>query len=313
MSRKRDAESCDPPVPIQFSGTGRFTLDARKMVDAHTGPDGSRSCEYNFVNLFCWEQVYKYQWFVFEGRLIIYDGKNNCLFMPLGEPLSPEVLYAVSRHLMNVMELSPHICLASPAYVEAYPDIHNFYTVTEDRDAAEYIYLAKSLMELKGNKLHKKRNLISQFKRKYPGYRVTPINTASLVTVKSFARDLLLTREPVPASLTEEFSAMEKAFGNWDALGLEGLLLTVDDNVAAFSIFSRLNRDTYNIHFEKSNIAFKGAAQVINQETAGFLADKALYINREQDLGVPGLRQAKLSYAPHHLLTHYLLTLKSAG
>ncbi|MCG8619009.1 MAG: phosphatidylglycerol lysyltransferase domain-containing protein, partial [Desulfobacterales bacterium] len=115
----------------------------------------------------------------------------------------------------------------------------------------------------------------------------------------------------VPQSLIEEAAAIEKAFDNWDRLGLEGLVVTVDDNIAAFAVFSPLNLDTFNVHFEKANIAYKGAAQVINQETARYLSDRAVYINREQDLGIPGLRQAKMSYDPHRLLVPWVLKLKA--
>ncbi len=300
----------NPDKAIRFSKVGSFNLEDRQMVQGFVDRYAIQSCEYSFVNLFCWQQVYQYRWFSFEGRLLIYDGVNHCLFMPLGEPFEPEALYTLSHHLMNIMELSPNICLASSAYIDAHPGISDFYTVTEERDAAEYIYLTRHLAELKGNKLHKKRNLVSQFKRRYPDFRILPITDTNRMAVKDFSRDLLLTREPVPKSLQEEYSAMEKAFDNWDALKVQGLLLTVEDKIAAFSIFSRLNQDTSNVHFEKANIAFKGAAQVINQETAVFLADKVKYINREQDLGIPGLRQAKLSYEPRRLLTPFLLKLK---
>jgi hypothetical protein len=229
--------------------------------------------------------------------------------MPLGKPVDPKSLYALSCRFAD-MGLSPNICLATESYIEAYPFIDRFYGVQEDRDAAEYIYLAKSLAALKGSKLHKKRNLISQFKRRYPDYRTKPITGTNRAEVKQFTRDLLETMDPIPKSLAEEFCAMETAFDHWEQLDIQGLVVSVEDKIAAFSIFSPLNFETYNIHFEKSNIAFKGAAQVINQETALFLAEKTKYINREQDLGIPGLRQAKLSYEPHHLLTPRVLTWK---
>jgi hypothetical protein len=311
MTNNCYGDNVTPDNAVRFSGSGSFDLEDRQMVQGFVDRYAIQSCEYNFVNLFSWQDVYKYRWFSYEGRLLIYDGRNHCMFMPLGEPFEPEALYALSHHLMNIMELSPNICLASSAYIDAYPRIRDFYTVAEDRDAAEYIYLTRNLAELKGNKLHKKRNLVSQFKRRYPDFRVLPITKANRSAVKEFSRDLLLTREPVPQSLQEEYSAMEKTFDYWDGLKVQGFLLTVGEKIAAFSIFSRLNADICNVHFEKANIAFKGAAQVINQATAIFLADKVKYINREQDLGIAGLRQAKLSYEPRRLLTPFLLKLKT--
>lgn len=291
---------------LSLENSGNFDIQNKSLVQGFTDRNPIRSCEYNFVNLFCWQPVYRYKWYLYKDRFIIHDGFNNCLFMPLGPEFDPKDLYELSCCFLN-MDLSPNICLASDGYIEKYPWIDQFYRVEKDRDAAEYIYLTQSLAELKGSKLHKKRNLISQFKRRYPDFKTVPITGGNKGSVKAFAKDLLATLEPVPRALIEEFIAMGRAFDHWEELDIEGLLLTVGDKIAAFSIFSPLNNDTYNIHFEKANIAFKGAAQMINQETASFLAEKSVYVNREQDLGIAGLRQAKLSYSPCELILPYTL------
>jgi len=87
----------------------------------------------------------------------------------------------------------------------------------------------------------------------------------------------------------------------------EGGILQINGRLIAFSIFSRLNRETADVHFEKSDTTVKGAAQVINQETARSLAGRFSWINREQDLGIDGLRQAKRSYMPDQILMPYTL------
>lgn len=287
----------------------KIDLSTRSLILDLMNTPPHPSCEYNFVNLFCWKGVYRYSWFIHEERLVIHDGKDNTLFMPLGPVLAPESLHSLSVRAMG-MGLSGDIFLATQDYIDRFPHLDRYYTITRDRDAAEYIYLAENLADLTGTKLHKKRNLISQFKRKYPDYRVLPVTRENLSEVRGFSEDLLEISDPVPQSLAEEFSAMEKAFDNWEDLSLQGIVVAVDDKIAAFSIFSPMNADTFNVHFEKSNLAFKGAAQVINRETAEFLRDKTRYINREQDLGIPGLRQAKLSYDPHHLFIPYTLKFK---
>ncbi len=294
---------------ITLNQVGDFNLEARSLILDFLNRFPNQSCEYNFVNLFCWKDIYRYSWYVYKERLVIYDGLNQVIFMPLGKPMLPASLHALSKRFADIGH-SANICLASKDYLETYPEFEQFYSAEPDRDAAEYIYLTKSLVDLKGTKLHKKRNLIAQFKRKYPDYRVLPITLDNCQKVAGFARDLLMTLDPVPKSLADEYVAIEAAFSNWEALGLEGLVLMVADKIAAFSVFSPLTDDTWNIHFEKSNMAFKGAAQVINWETASVLADRAKYLNREQDLGIKGLRQAKLSYEPDHLLIPYTFTFK---
>ncbi len=125
-----------------------------------------------------------------------------------------------------------------------------------------------------------------------------------------FERRLLADRPSVPRSLVEESDAMDMAFSHWNDLGLSGLMLMVKDEIVAFAVFSPLSSDTWDVHFEKSDMAFKGAAQMINYETAKFLKGTARYINREQDLGISGLRKAKLSYVPHALIEPYFIVPK---
>ncbi len=288
----------------------KFDLSVRSMVLDLLNTTPHPSCEYNFVNLLCWEGLYQYSWFIHEGRMVIHDGADHIMFMPLGPAMDPEFLKDLSFSALE-MGLSPDIGLVTQDYIDQFPNLNQYYTITQDRDSAEYIYLTENLADLKGTKLHKKKNLISQFKRKYRDYRVLPVTNENKSKVKDFAEDLLGISDPVSTTLAEEFLAMKNAFDLWDELGLQGIVVVVEDIIAAFSVFSPMDEDTFNIHFEKSNLAFKGAAQIINQETAKFLKGKTRYINREQDLGIPGLRQAKLSYEPHHLFTPYILRFKA--
>jgi len=301
---------CDPEQLATFPTPCRFKLEDQARVRSFIDRFNPESCEFNFSNLFCWQEVYQYSWFLHEGRLVIYDGVNKCGFMPMGSKFSPEELVALSHHLIS-MGFEPDLTVFSGSYQESYPDIERFYTIREERDNAEYIYQVDSLVELKGTRLHKKRNLISQFKRHNIDYSVMPLKGVDLLAARDFARHLLETRENPGKDLVDEFKAIENAFDYFDSLGFEGIGLWTDNRLVAFSVFSPLNKDTYNIQFEKSDMAFKGAAQVINQETARYLQKKCLYLNREQDLGIKGLRQAKLSYEPQRLLIPQTLIFKN--
>jgi hypothetical protein len=229
--------------------------------------------------------------------------------MPLGEDLEPEKLFALSKKAIDA-GLSGSIGLVPESYVALWQDLDRYFSITSDRDAADYVYLTEELAALKGNKLHKKRNLISQFKRAYSDYSIIPINEQNCKDVMHFERRLFAAMPSVSCSLVDESDAMAMAFSHWNNLDLSGLMLLVKDEIAAFAVFSPLSSDTWGVHFEKSDVAFKGAAQMINCETAKFLKGTARYINREQDLGIPGLRRAKLSYAPHALIEPYFLVPK---
>ena len=108
----------------------------------------------------------------------------------------------------------------------------------------------------------------------------------------------------------EELLAIGNIFSNFERLNIEGIALFAESKFAAFAIFSRHLDGSYIVHIEKSDKRIKGAAQVINKECAKYLSDKCVYINREQDLGIPGLRHAKKSYAPEFVLINYDFFLK---
>jgi len=285
---------------------GKFDLETRPRILDFLGLYPPCSCEYSFVNLFCWQTLYRYSWFFYQDSLVIHDDRSQALFMPLGDDFAPEALFSLSKKAVAA-GLSGNIGLVPESYVTIWQDLARYFSITSDRDAADYIYLTEDLAGLKGNKLHKKKNLISQFKRAYPDYSLIPMNEDNCTHVMRFERRLLDRMPSIPRSLAEESVAMSMAFSHWNDLGLSGLILMVGDEIAAFAVFSPLSPDTWDVHFEKSDVNFKGASQMINHETAKFLRGTAQYINREQDLGIPGLRQAKLSYVPHALITPYFL------
>lgn len=299
----------DTSQTINFPTAGLFELSDRQMVQIYIDKYAPESCEYNFANLFAWQEAYHYSWCLYKGRLLVYDGKSQSAFMPLGEPLDAGELADLARHLLQ-NGLNPEIGLVTAEYLSDHPDVDRWFEVVPERDYAEYIYSAEKLTRLTGTKLHKKRNLIAQFKRACPDYELVPLHPGNLEEALSFSRDLLYSRGEPSGTLLDEFAAIQKAFEFWGHLCMEGLAVYVAGRMVAFSVFSRINRDTYNVQFEKSDFSYKGAAQLINQETARYVSEKCLFINREQDLGLKGLRQAKLSYEPEKLLLPHSLIFK---
>lgn len=310
MQYRCDEKDAEPSQQTLFTDQGGFGTGSLPWIRDIFHRFPPETCETSPVNLFAWGPIYNYSWFLYKGRFVVYDGRNNIILMPVGCPMSPQELYTLSHHMMD-RGLSSSICQVTKAYISENPEVTDYFTVEAERDGAEYIYSMENLVRLNTEKLHKKKNLVSQFHRRYPGFKVAPMDTPLRERCLAFARDQLAARTPVPRSLEEEFSAMQRAFDNWEALSLGGLVILVEDRIAAFAVFSRLNRSTFDVHFEKADLSFKGAAQVINQETAKVLEDDGTYINREQDLGIPGLRQAKLSYEPYRLVVPHVLRLKT--
>ena len=119
-------------------------------------------CEYSFANLFMWGDIYKTRWLLQEDRLWLYNGHDDLMLMPVGRPLDIAGLVAVSDGLRRAGK-SGNFVLVDPDFVQENPDLGRSFNVAADPDNGDYIYLNQKLVDLPGNKLHKKRNLINQF------------------------------------------------------------------------------------------------------------------------------------------------------
>ncbi len=295
-------------IPI-FPDFKMFSSKDRNLIHGFLDQYDQVSCEYSFFNLFCWQKEYGLCFCLYKNRLLILDKKDNYFLMPLGKTLAPKKLAELSQNMKHLGK-SCDIALVPHEYLIANPKIKKYYSAAPQKDSDEYIYSVKKLADLKGKKLQKKKNLISQFKKKYPDFCVKRIQGPLIKKSLTLARNILDTSKGLIKTLLEEHSALEQALSIINGSLMDGLAITVEGKVVAFSIFSRLTTSTYDIHFEKSDLSFKGAAQVINHETAKYLKDKCEYINREQDLGIKGLRQAKLSWDPHILFKPFLLAFR---
>jgi hypothetical protein len=284
-------------------------LKDKSLIKGFNHKFSPMSCEYSFANLFAWRDIYDISWTLFQERLILHDGVEGYTLMPLGPAMEPTELVDLSLSLVKAGK-SGNIALVPAEYVTANPDLNNYYTLVEDPDYDDYLYSTEALAELKGKKLHKKRNLISQFNRLYPDAGIEGLTPKVRDICLDFAKRLHREAETVTRTTTEEQLAIKEAFTSFEPLGLEGIAILVDGAVRAFAVFSPLNEFTFDIHFEKADFEFKGVSQAINRATAIHLRDRCRLINREQDLGIPGLRHAKRSYEPLKLFKTFALKLR---
>lgn len=294
------------PPKNDFPKFNPFKLTHHAFIQAYLDYFQPESCEYNFANLFTWQGKNDLFWTVFENRVIIYDATLPGAFFPLGEPMVPEELVILSLNLKQ-LGLTPDFHTVPKSYIAQFSELEKYYQVSQSRDSAEYIYDVAALCELKGKKLRKKRNLISQFKKTHPEYRVHSFKGIYIQKAFDLVKKQRDRFKEIPRSIQQEFYAIKKAFEYMRDLNMEGLVLEVNNKLVAFSLFSPLSQDTYDIQFEKSDHDYKGSAQIINQETACYLKDTCRFLNREQDMGIKGLRKAKLSYAPEKLIIPYTL------
>lgn len=177
--------------------------------------------------------------------------------------------------------------------------------VTEDRNSFDYLYLREELADLPGNRYHKKKNRINYFATRH-AHEVDILSprhrSGCLALLDVWYR--MAEHEENP-SLDLELEASAEALGMAPELGLEGVVVTVGGEVKAFALGERLNAETAVCHFEKADPFMEGLSQLVNREFSRLLFTDCRFVNREQDLGEPGLRKAKLSYHPVELVRKF--------
>ncbi len=267
-------------------------------------------CEYNFANLFMWGDIYQTRWLLQENRLWLYNGHDDLMLMPVGRALDMAGLVAVSDGLRREGK-NGNFVLVDPDFVQENPGLGDFFKVEADPDNGDYIYLSQKLIDLPGNKLHKKRNQINQFLAQNPDYSQRELQPSDLGACLELAEKWCRLRICAELDFSHETSALKRALNHFDDLGLQGVAISLGGELAAFSIYSRLNSNMADVHFEKFAPEVKGIGQVINWDTAKSLSGSYKYVNREQDLGIEGLRQAKRSYSPEYILNAYSLERKT--
>jgi len=267
---------------------------------------GKLSCEYVFPNLFMWAEIFKLRWLLDRGLLLLHSARDDVTLMPVGKPFGIQELLAVSDRSIREGG-SGDFALFDTDYVEKNPRLSDSFEINLDPANADYVYSVESLCELKGNKLHRKKNLLSQFLRNNPDYSCEDMDRRYFHDCFTLAEKWCRDRLCKEIGFAHETSALKRGFDNFQELGLQGIAMRLNGNLAAFSIFSELNQNTADVHFEKYDPRIKGAAQAINWETARRLRGKYKYINREQDLGIEGLRRSKKSYLPEFMIASYVL------
>ena len=260
-----------------------------------------KSCDYAICNLMTWGKIYKNSFTIWKEHLVIVNPKYDYVMYPVGPGLSAKEL----RELVDIYREGNHhtqLVLIPEDWQIKTPDITQYFQLREDRDWADYVYLIENLVKLSGKKLAKKKNLVSQFIRTYPEYQVMPITSEKKDVIIRFSEKWRRERNMEGIYLNAEFQAIKNTMEMWDQIPVEGIIICYKNRISAFSIFSEQTNDMATEHFEKFDPEMKGSAQVINWETAKYLQHRYIWLNREQDMGLPGLRQAKNSYMPSYLV-----------
>lgn len=287
----------------------KIDLSKRTEYNKYLTACGERGCEYSLVNLYMWGRQ---RAAILHDCLVLFSQfqRKSVYPFPVGDGDVGAVLDAIihdARARGLQCRLTSMTAADCAVLEECYPGQFCFHP---DRNSSDYIYDIEKLATLPGRQYQRKRNHLNRFRLNHPDCRMIPIDEALLPRVKAMAEEWYASRS---ASDPEndfhmEQVALRRAFEKWEELGLYGVVLMENGKILAMTAGSFLNEKTFDVHFEKALEEADGAYAAINQAFAHHLHEKypnLRWLNREDDLGLPGLRKAKLSYYPDHLVVKF--------
>ena len=283
------------------------TLADRAFFGRHYALYPQTHSSNTFTNMICWNQFSHYRYAYVNGSVILASTTEGVTrFRPPIGPRDPELMRELLRLALEESDEMPITHIDSDT-VQWMHEIDPNLVLVPDRDHFDYIYNAADLAELPGKHYVKIRSQIHKFRKNYR-HTVEPILPGNRAELIDFLEKWCELKKCESGSFLEhEIEATSYAIEHLSELSLQGLLIRVDSEVGAISLFERLNADTAVIHFEKGMTEYDGIYKAINVATAEVLADKVKYVNRESDLGVVGLREAKMRYHPDHMVEVYSL------
>ncbi len=264
-----------------------------RLSDIQYFPKRSSISFENFTNIYMWRKVMHYRLITVDNLHCLVGHYGNhpdfCFLPDVSDDASLQtVLEELRRVLGSPLLLRPLDQVA----VERIKGLYSNAEIIEARHMHDYIYLQKDLSTLAGNRFHQKRNHVNNFEKKY-SWTYRSVTSDTLPLLREAAAHLF----EIDGRLPDEYEAILDILDHFDELGLKAGILYVDDTPVAYSIGEVMCEDTALIHIEKADRSYDGSYAIINKLFAGEFPD-CTYINREEDMGIPGLRQAKSSYHP---------------
>ncbi len=281
----------------------KLKITDKAQVDGLLSCCKRKSLEYNFTTMFIWQEQYASEFAIEDEILYARSGKLKKTYLfPCGRG---DIISAVRKLLDMEDRLVFHSVNSGQREFleEKFPGRFDF---TESRDTEDYVYLAESLMQLKGKKLSSKRNHINRFIADNTDWKYEAITDANIDEVQKMHNEWCDMADVAGRpGLAEETAAVRNAFKYYNELGLSGGLIRAGNRIVAFSMGDELNESTFLVHIEKAFNSVNGAYTIINREFVTHECTGYEFINREDDTGDEGLRKAKLSYRPHEIVMKY--------
>ena len=287
-----------------------LTLDDIDEIRPYFHFSSNRICDNTVGGTFMWRTFFSSEYAIFNETLIFkakitYYSDKTAFSVPLGKDIYGSI--EEIKKYCAALNIPIAFCTAADRDIDLFRQAFRSISLLENADWNDYLYRAEDLMLLSGRKYNGQRNHMNYFKNRYTQYsfeEITPVNLAEVIEFNSSFNSML---EKKTIIYQEEQDKTMEVLRNYDVYGLIGGLIRVEHNIVAFSIGEKIG-DTLFVHIEKANYSYRGAYQMImNLFSKHFATSDIQFINREEDVGDEGLRNAKKALHPIEILNKYLV------
>ncbi|HWQ79175.1 MAG TPA: phosphatidylglycerol lysyltransferase domain-containing protein [Anaerovoracaceae bacterium] len=308
-----------------FMLENQITIEKRPVLEEYLQSFEYGTSGMSFTSLYMWRNINNFSWQIIGDYLCVsglshleLEKEEPFLFPPFTKTgtYDPKSLNWTIKEAKKIFESKGYVfsIRLMPTHMidiieAACPGEFQFF---DDRPNYDYVYRTQDLIDLKGREFHSKKNHLNYFLNHYK-YEYVVLTSAMAEQAMQFIREFN-ERKQLPDHemqlLKMEERAMSDVLHNLEAVGYLTAAIVIDGKIEALCIGGKINKNTIDVHVEKANIAYRGLYQLINNEFCKHVAANIEYINREEDMGIPGLRKAKLSYKPVKLVEHHIAIFK---
>lgn len=296
-------------VTIEFR---EITKDDKKIFDKYLRLTYHENSAFNFTNFYMWRKYYQARWAVDDDVLFVKYGDKFLQPFCSDAQIENAVRKIVEDYKKNPVE---YIFInAEKNFVEQLEKISDLsFEFLPQRDRFDYVYSTQDLINLSGRKYHQKKNSVNAFRNSYPAAQYVSDFTDEIKNLCVERMNIWYTEHDLKEypALPYERDAIKELFDDFDFFDIKGGALIFADKVIAFALGEQINSDTAVIHIEKADFDVKGAYAFINQQFAARTWKDLKFINREEDLGIAGIRSAKESYRPVKMIEKFHVKLRN--
>lgn len=284
----------------------KLELEHIPLIQSYFLRQERRMCDCTIGSTLMWRDYFDNCFAIVDDTLMFrsrYLDGQYAFTVPIGK--NPEGMLDLAEEYCRSQGIALEFCTVTPKDLEMLKKRWPNLTVEDNRDWYDYLYESKDIVEFAGKKYAHQRNHIRRFERDCPNWSFSRMTEKDVDEVREFYQKFLQERTKDSETAQAEIGKIFEVLDHFSQYNFLGGILRVDGQIVGISM-GEIVRDVLFVHIEKADTQYSGVYQkLVNCFAREFVTDEVKFINREEDVGDPGLRKSKLSYRPVKLLEKY--------